>query len=83
MSGTRITPKRGKIYKNKGGGEFLCIQEADGSAVMQNIASGWTFKANGVVQYEDGTVEWDYSTEGHFERLVKQCRLCDRVINEE
>ena len=44
---------------------------------MQNIASGWTFKANGVIQYEDDSVEWDYSTGGHFERLLKRCRLCE------
>lgn len=66
MQGKRITPERGKVYKNKGGGEFLCIQGFDANAVMRNTASGWTFKANGVIQYEDGTVEWDYSTGGHF-----------------
>lgn len=77
MNSKKITPERGKIYKNKGGGEFLCIQGDNGSAVMQNIVSGWTFKANNVVQYEDGSVEWDYSTGGHFENLVKQCRLCN------
>lgn len=75
MNGKRITPEQGKVYKNKGGGEFLCIRGFDGNAIMQNIASGWTFKANGVIQYEDGSVEWDYSTGGHFERL-KRCRLC-------
>lgn len=76
MSSKRITPEQGKVYKNKGGGDFLCIRGFNGNAIMQNIASGWTFKANGVVQYEDGSIEWDYSTEEHFESLVKQCRLC-------
>lgn len=77
MCSKRITPERGKVYKNKGGGKFLCIRGFDGNAIMQNIASGWTFKANGVIQYEDGAVEWDYSTGGHFERLLKRCRLCE------
>lgn len=74
MDGKRITPERGKIYRNKGGGKFLCIRGFDGNAVMQNIASGWTFKANGVIQYEDGTIEWDYSTGGHFEHC-SECRM--------
>lgn len=77
MSTKRITPERGKVYKNKGSGEFFCIRGFDGNAIMKNIASGWTFKANGVIQYEDGTIEWDYSTGGHFERLLKGCRLCE------
>ncbi len=53
MSSERITPERGKVYKNKGGEEFLCIRGFDGNAIMQNTVSGWTFKANGVIQYED------------------------------
>ena len=66
MQGKRITPERGKIYKNKGGGKFFCIRGYRNNAVMQNVASKWTFKATGVIQYEDGTIEWDYSTGGHF-----------------
>ena len=77
MNRIRITPKQGKVYKNKGGGEFLCIRGEAGNVVMQNTVSGWTFKASGVFQYEDGSIEWDYSTRGHFEHLVKRCRLCE------
>lgn len=66
MQGKRITPEQGKIYRNKGGGEFFCIRGFDGNAIMRNTASGWIFKANGVIQYEDNTIEWDYSTGGHF-----------------
>lgn len=73
----RITPEQGKVYQNKGGGEFLCIESFDGDAIMQNTASRWTFKAHGITQYEDGTIEWDYSTRGHFERWLKRCRLCE------
>lgn len=67
MDGRRITPEQGKVYKNKGGGEFFCIRGYAGDAVMRNIASGWSFKANGVIQYGDGSIEWDYSTGGHFD----------------
>ena len=37
-------------------------------AEMQNIKSGWTFIAKGIIRYNDGTIEWDYSVGGHFEQ---------------
>ena len=63
-----ITPEQGKIYKNKGGGEFLCLRNYTYDAMMKNVKSGWTFMAHGVQQYEDGTIEWDYSTGGRFDQ---------------
>lgn len=69
MKYTRFTPEKGKIYKNKGGGTFKCLRGFQGNAVMVNVLSGWTFKANGCLEYEDGSIEWDYSTGGHFESL--------------
>lgn len=65
----RITPEEGKVYTNKGGGEFLCLTSYHGGdACMRNVKSGWTFMAHGVQQYENGTIEWDYSTGGHFDK---------------
>lgn len=66
MNGKRFTPEQGKVYKNKGGGEYLCIRNLNGDAIMRNVVSGWTLRANGVMRYEDGTIEWNYSTEGHW-----------------
>lgn len=55
------------IYANAGGGTFKCIHNLDdGKAVMQNIRSGWTFTAHGIGIYEDGTIDWDFSTGGVF-----------------
>ena len=62
-----FTPVKGEIYRNAGGGRYLC--ESDGSheaAWMTNVASGWSFTAKGIVRYENGTIEWDYSTGGQF-----------------
>lgn len=77
----RINPEPGKVYKNKGGGKFLCIRGCNNNAVMQNVASKWTFKANGVVQYADGTIEWDYSTGGHFAEGDCQMLRTDEKTN--
>lgn len=35
-------------------------------AQMTNVKSGWSFIACGLLMYEDGTIEWDYSKNGHF-----------------
>lgn len=65
MAGVRITPEQGKLYSNKGGGKFFCLNNIGWDAIMINVSSYWCFKAHGVVQYEDGSIEWDCSTEGH------------------
>ena len=64
---TKFTPETGRTYTNAGGGSFRCLR-ADGptEAVMQNVASLWTLRAHGCGIYEDGTIDWDYSTGGHF-----------------
>lgn len=67
----RFSPVEGRVYTNAGGGKYLCqiARENSFDAWMQNTASGWTLLAHGIVRYEDGTIEWDYSTQGHFEEI--------------
>lgn len=59
----------GETYENAGGGRFLCTDSWDGNAIMVNVVSGWKCTAHGLVRYEDGTIEWDYSTGGFFTDL--------------
>lgn len=65
-------PSRGVEYKNHGGGVFRCKGTAFRSnwhgicAKMQNVESGWTFQANGIHAYQDGSIDWNFSTGGHF-----------------
>lgn len=88
MKGKRIKPNIGTVYENRGGGKFRCMDTFDGGAVMQNVASKWTFRANGIIQYNDGTIEWDYSTGGHFdhgaeprkEELVMRTILTSKIM---
>ena len=64
---TKFIPETGRTYTNAGGGSFCCLMEnGRGDAVMQNVSSLWTFMAHGCGIYEDGTIDWDYSTGGHF-----------------
>lgn len=60
-----LTP--GKEYKNRGGGTFRCIRKTPYGWYMQNTKSRWSFVAHVITLYEDGTIEWDYSTGGRFE----------------
>ena len=81
--GRPLIPVDGQIYLNRGGGEYRCIDQmptagttyynASGgssstAARFRNVRSGWTFTAKGIIQYIDGTIEWDHSSDGHFEK---------------
>lgn len=65
---TRFTPVVGESYKNRCGSTFICRSEAEGdfAAVMENPVSHWILVAHGCGIYEDGRIDWDYSTNGHF-----------------
>lgn len=84
--GKPLVPTVGQVYANRGGGEFLCLGRMTdmgivyynpygGSSrtagVFRNVKSGWTFTAKGIIQYADGTIEWDHSTDGRFEAPEK------------
>ena len=82
--GQPLTPTVGQVYTNRGGGKYLCralvtncgIQyfnaagcSSSTTALFQNVKSGWTFTAKGVIQYVDGTIEWDHSSDGCFKEV--------------
>ena len=61
-------------YKNKNGQHYVCIsgEAPDGTtAIMRRLSDGWQLVAHNVRQYEDGTIEWDYSTGGHWTNSEK------------
>lgn len=71
----KFTPTEGEIYENAGGGHYLCLTVlSDWEAKVQNTVSGWTCYAHGIVRYDDGTIEWDYSSGGHFKALPEPNR---------
>lgn len=66
-----FSPKVGKTYTNNGGGTFRCLQSFGADADFINTKSGWRFQAHGCRLYDNGTIEWDYSTGGYFEEEEK------------
>lgn len=85
-----ILPVVGQVYKNRNDREYCCLsntsypnEEAaqkalalgEHQATMVRMSDGWSFTAHGLHQYEDGTVEWSYSTGGAFrEDDLDKCR---------
>lgn len=73
MKRTPFTPTTGRTYHNIGGGSFECLDVTTRRGytivTMQNVKSGWTFTAHGCGIYEDGSIDWDYSKNGRFEKI--------------
>ena len=66
MKREKFTPEAHKVYINNGGGMYRCIMASEECATMQNVRTGWTFNAIGCGIHDDGTIDWYYSTGGHF-----------------
>lgn len=68
MKSKLISPAKGERFWNRCGSHFRCLEEGfvEGTCTMINEKSGWTLTAHNVRMYEDGSIEWDYSTNGHF-----------------
>lgn len=51
---------------------YLCLSVEkrpllnDTTAQMRRTSDGWTLTAHGLIRYEDGTIEWNYSTGGRW-----------------
>ena len=58
----------GATYKNKNGSTYVCVGRRGADRfVLKNTSSRWAFTAVKITAYDDGAIEWDYSTCGHFE----------------
>lgn len=76
MKGKYIKPEVGKTYCNRTGGVYKCTAHyetgrldcGEHTTTMVREPDGWALTAHGVQQYEDGTVEWNYSTGGHWSK---------------
>ena len=63
----RITPVEGQVYLNHNGQRYLCTCARNPERpTMERLSDHWTLTAVRVRQYEDGTIEWDHSVDGHW-----------------
>lgn len=58
----------GKVYPNRNGKCYLCKSVDGKNATMERTTDHWTLIAHGIKLYEDGTIEWAYSTGGHWKK---------------
>lgn len=67
---TRFTPRICETFKLKNPtAEYICLKVfGEYKATLKNKKTGWTLVANGLGRYPDGSIDWDFSTEGHFEK---------------
>ena len=62
-----ITPVVGAVYHNRCGFDYRCVKlTSDGNAVMVRLSDDWTLVAHGVRQFDNGDIEWDWSSGGHW-----------------
>ncbi len=62
-----IDPVEGRIYMNNNSSAYRCTRRIDSeTAVMVRETDGWTLIAHRVRRLENGSIEWDCSTGGHW-----------------
>lgn len=61
------------VYRMRGQKSYVeCLgrrvdKYSDYTYCLRNIESKWRFIAHGVIIYDDGSIEWDFSTDGYFD----------------
>lgn len=67
-----FVPTTGCTYRNRNGNEYRCtgvlesIHPSETLAYFTRVSDEWNLTAHGPQIYEDGTIEWNYSTGGHW-----------------
>ena len=66
----RTTLQMGKTYQLRNSkATYYCLCANDGNAKLIHTKTGWSLTAHGTILHPDGTIEWDYSTDGKFETV--------------
>lgn len=77
MKSERVYLKTGKLYKLHNDNREANLEViktipddpySPFTARVRSTITGWTMTIHGTNQYEDGSIDWDYSTDGIFTR---------------
>ena len=78
MKSERVMLQVGELYelhtdnRNHKGQVLECLRVLPNdyyspfSAVVRSTITGWTMMVHGTNGYEDGSIDWDFSTNGYF-----------------
>lgn len=73
MESRYFSPIPNKVYSNINGMNYICLAskgQCDG--IFQAMTkSKWTFTAHGCHVFDNGKIEWNHSSDGHFEGVFK------------
>lgn len=72
MNSARFMPTVGSLYRfhDRDGYVLECIRVLSDdyyspySAMVRSTLTGWTMHIHGINQYDDGSIDWDFSTNG-------------------
>lgn len=77
-----FVPVINRVYTNRNDRQYHCTGVVESSRPWETVAyftrlsDGWSLAAHGPQIYEDGTIEWNYSTGGHWPQ-GKGGKYCD------
>ena len=63
MSRRKYSVKKNEVVQHKNGWYFICIEPGKNPTLM-NVKTGWEMVVHGLGQYDDGKIDWDFSTGG-------------------
>ena len=77
MKSKRVMLEPGKLYNLNGHEEknLLCLRILEDdyysqfSAVVRSSTTGWTMMVHGTNIYPDGSIDWDFSTNGFYSKM--------------
>lgn len=62
-----IIPEHKACYRDRHGSIYECVAHLCGyDVILERVPDHYRFVAHGIQQHKDGTIEWDYSTGGHW-----------------
>ena len=63
MARRKYSIKKNEVVQHKNGWYFICIEDGKNPTLM-NVNTGWEMVVHGLGQYDDGKIDWDFSTGG-------------------
>ena len=63
MARRRYSIKKNEVVLNRNGWFFICVKEGKNPTLM-NVRTGWEMVVHGLGIYDDGKIDWDFSTGG-------------------
>ena len=78
MSRRKYSIKKNEVVQHKNGWYFICIEDGKNPTLM-NVKTGWEMVVHGLGKYDDGKIDWDFSTGGYWSYMGEDPEYIDAV----